>query len=309
MSATNSLNRLNRLNTRESPGIVKEIIFGLVLVISFYILLMSMEILYKYMNRMSMNRVELLPYTYNTEEKTITIPQNPNIVDSKTVYVSDNERSGIEFSYAFYLLVHPSTFKQGDIGLLHIFHKGYSKQFPLLAPGVYMRSDKNTLRVYMNTYKTWNNFMEVENIPVGKWVHVVIACKEKSLEIFINGNLTKKTTFDGYIPYQNYQDITCFSQRVLKLPTGLDSEKQTVAGVSAIKECHALIDSAFEQCTIQVFGCMKGMLSRLTYFSYALCYAEIQKLMEKGSSSKLDPSLSTTNIPPYLDDTWWSKGY
>ena len=52
---------------------------------------------------------------------------------------------------------------------------------------------------------------------------------------------------------------------------------------------------------------MKGNLSRLEYFSYALCYAEIQQLMNKGPSSKSDTGSNTTDIPPYLDDTWWSQ--
>jgi hypothetical protein len=58
-----------------------------------------------------------------------------------------------------------------------------------------------------------------------------------------------------------------------------------------------------------VFGALKGMLSRLTYFSYALSYAEIQQLMNEGPSSKMDSGLNTANMPPYLDDTWWTQGY
>jgi hypothetical protein len=54
---------------------------------------------------------------------------------------------------------------------------------------------------------------------------------------------------------------------------------------------------------------MKGMISRLNYFSYALCYAEIQQLMNEGPSSKIESALTVTNIPPYLDDTWWTQGY
>ena len=104
-----------------------------------------------------------LPNTYNIDDKSITIPQNPNIRGNKYVSPSNNERSGIEFSYTFYLNVNPSAFRQ-EYGLCHIFHKGYSSQFPLLAPGVYMRSDTNTLRVYMNSYKTWNNFIDIDNI-------------------------------------------------------------------------------------------------------------------------------------------------
>jgi hypothetical protein len=281
-----TLNQQN--NSGQKPGIIPQIIFSLTLVVVLYITLLFFEIIYKYINRLYLNRTELLPYTYNIEDKSINIPQNPNTSDSKTVNLSDNERTGIEFSYAFYLNVHPSAFRQ-EYGLLHIFHKGYSSQFPLLAPGVYMRSDTNTLRVYMNTYKTWNNYVEVENFPVAKWVHVVVICKDNCLEVFINGNLSKKLSFDGFAPYQNFQDICCFSQRRLTLT-------------------HTKVPSTDEN-GFDVFGAMKGMLSRLTYFSYALSYAEIQQLMNEGPSSKMDTAATTGNIPPYLDDTWWSQGY
>jgi hypothetical protein len=235
-----------------------------------------------------MNRTVILPYTYNIEDKSIIVSQNPNIKGSKTVHFSNNERSGVEFSYSFYLHVHPSAFRQ-ELGLLHIFHKGYSQQFPLLAPGIYMRSDTNTLRVYMNTYKTWNNYVEVENIPVAKWVHIAVVCKESSLEIYINGNLSKKLSFDGFAPYQNYEDIYCFSQRRITMK-------------------NSIVPST-DKTGFDIFGCMKGMLSKLNYFSYALCYAEIQQLMNEGPSNRMDSSLNTTNVPPYLADTWWNQGY
>jgi hypothetical protein len=140
----------------------------------------------------------------------------------------------------------------------------------------------------MNSFKTWNNFVEVDNFPVQKRVHVVIVCKNSSLEIFINGNLSRKMSFDGYSPYQNYQDVCCFSNRILHL---------TQATIPS-----ADIDG------FHVFGVMKGMLSRLNYFNYAVCYAEIQKLMNEGPSSEMDSGIMN-NVPPYLDDTWWAQRY
>ena len=134
---------------QKSGSVIQELLLGFGLVIALYLSALFIEIIYKYIDRMAMNRTELLPNTYRTEDRSIIIPQNPNIKDSKTVHTSNNERSGVEFTYSFYLYVHSSTFRQ-EFGLLHIFHKGYSQQFPLLAPGVYMRSDTNTLRVYMN---------------------------------------------------------------------------------------------------------------------------------------------------------------
>jgi hypothetical protein len=140
----------------------------------------------------------------------------------------------------------------------------------------------------MNTFKTWNNFVEVENIPIGKWVHIAIVVNDNSLEVYVNGNLAKKLPFDGFAPYQNYEDICCFSQRRITMK-------------------HSIVPSTDEN-GLDVFGCMKGQLSRLNYFSYALCYAEIQQLMNEGPSSKLESAMNT-NVPPYLDDTWWSQGY
>ena len=274
-------------NQSGQSGILQQVLMSLVWVFLVYLGLILVELIYKYIDRLSINRTVLMPNTYITDDKSIVISQNPNVPGSKTIHLSDNERSGVEFSYSFYLYVHPSTFRQ-ELGLLHIFHKGYSSQFPLLAPGVYMRSDTNILRIYMNTFKTWNNFIEVDNFPIQKWVHVAIVCKNSALEVFINGNLSRKMSFDGYAPYQNYQDIVCFSNRILSLTqTQIPSADPTGHNV---------------------FGVMKGMLSRLNYFNYALCYAEIQTLMNEGPSSKMDSGIMN-NVPPYLDDTWWAQGY
>lgn len=277
-----------QVNSGSKPGIIQQILFGLALVVAVYLVMIFVELMYKYINRLSLNRTELLPNTYNIEDKSINIPQNPNVKGSKSLALSDNERSGIEFSYSFWLNIHPSAFRQ-ELGLLHIFHKGYTSQFPLLAPGVYMRSDTNTLRVYMNTYKTWNNYVEVDNIPIGKWVHVVIVVKNDSMELFINGNLSRKLPFEGFTPYQNFEDICCFSQRRITLK-------------------NSIVPST-DETGFDVFGALKGQLSRLNYFSYALCYAEIQQLMNEGPSSKVDTTTINQNIPPYLDDTWWTQGF
>jgi hypothetical protein len=287
MFASNAPKNNASTASASQSGMVQQMLMSIVWVFLTYLALIFVELIYKYINRLSINRTVLLPKTYITDDKSVNVPQNPNVIGAKTANISDNERSGIEFSYSFYLYVHPSTFRQEE-GLLHIFHKGYSNQFPLLAPGVYMRSETNTLRVYMNSFKTWNNFVEVDNFPVQKWVHVVIVCKNSALEIFINGNLSRKMSFDGYSPYQNYQDVCCFSNRILHL---------TQAKVPSVDE------DGFH-----VFGVMKGMLSRLNYFNYALCYAEIQKLMNEGPSTEMDSGIMN-NVPPYLDDTWWAQGY
>lgn len=277
-----------RFNAVQGPGLVPQLLLGFSITVVLYLAFMFIEIIYKYIKRLGMNRTELMPITYNAEDKSITVSQDPNVSGSNPTYFSDNERSGIEFSYSFYLNVNPATFRN-EKGLLHIFHKGYATQFPLLAPGVYLHSDTNTLRIYMNTYKTWNNYVDIDNIPVGKWVHCAIAVTNEAMEIYINGNLAKKLSFDGYTPYQNFEDYCCFSQRRITISNS---------------KVPSVDDTGFD-----VFGSFKGMLSKLYYFNYALCYSEINKLMNEGPSSTINSGTTTTNIPPYLDDTWWSQGY
>ena len=288
MAAAGLNQKLNQIvqppSTSSKSGAVQQFIFPIILVIIVYFMFIFLEIIYKYLNRMSINRVDLIPNTCTTDNMK-TFPQNPKQNKEYQLHVSDNERTGIEFTYSFYLNVNPSTFKD-EYGLLHIFHKGYTSQFPLLAPGVYMRSDKNTLRVYMNTFKTWNNYMEVDNFPLNKWVHVALVCKNDAFEIYVNGNLSKKKSFEGYVPYQNFQDLVCFCKRRIVKKIDIDSTKPP---------------------ELNVFGRMEGMMSRLTYFNYALCYAEIQKEMDRGPSSKMDDS-AVADIPPYLADTWWTEG-
>jgi hypothetical protein len=277
-----------RFNAVQGPGLVPQLLLGFTITVVLYLAFMFIEIIYKYIKRLGMNRTELMPITYNAEDKSITVSQDPNVSGSNPTYFSDNERSGIEFSYSFYLNVNPATFRN-EKGLLHVFHKGYATQFPLLAPGVYLHSDTNTLRIYMNTYKTWNNYVDIDNIPVGKWVHCAIAVTNDAMEVYVNGNLAKKLSFDGYTPYQNFEDYCCFSQRRITI---------------SHSKVPSVDDTGFD-----VFGSFKGMLSKLYYFNYALCYSEINKLMNEGPSSTINSAATTTNVPPYLDDTWWSQGY
>lgn len=270
----------------QGSGLPAQIGMALFIIVFLYLAFASVEAIYNYANRLAMNRTELLPITYSTEDKTYTVIQNPNDPNAKSIALSDNERTGPEFSYSFFIMVHPSAFRQ-EQGLLHIFHKGNPNQWPLQGPGVYMLSNTNTLKIYMNTFKTWNNSIEIENIPISKWVHVAIICKAAHLEVFINGNLSKRMGFDGYAPYQNYGDICCFSQRRITIP-------KTVPSVG---------ENGFD-----VFGAMKGMFSRMIYFNYALSYTEINTMMNQGPSSTY--AGSKDGMPgPYLDDTWWTKGY
>lgn len=232
--------------------------------------------------------VQLLPLTVTAEDKMLTFQQNKTqYADAKQIPLSDNERTGIEFTYSFYLFIHPSTFTGEDV-LFHVMHKGYINPWPLMGPGVFVRGNSNTLRVVMNTYRNAYTYMDVENIPVRKWFHCTLLCRKNALEIYINGNLRKKLPFEGTLPYQNFQNLICFNPL-----------KKIILG-SQVPSLGSGRDLRFE-------GSFRGNMSNLTYLAYAASFTEIQSLMDLGVSKKT--LSSQMDKPPYLIDTYWTTSY
>jgi hypothetical protein len=226
--------------------------------------------------------LNILPYTASSEDGQVIIYQNPNIYsDAKTIIPSDNERSGIEFAYSFYLIVNEDTLNGTD-NLNCVFYKGNDNNpWPLLSPGVFVKGDKNTLRVVMGSFDNAYNYIDIENIPVKKWFHVVLNYKKSALEVYINGKLVNKLLFDESLPYNNYGNINIFSTKVLAV---------TRPNLG----------------TINFNGKITGKLSNLIYARYALSFTEIQELYNKGVSSAIK-STETTDLTVTFAETWWTS--
>jgi hypothetical protein len=226
----------------------------------------------------------LVDYTAGSEDSSITIRQNPSYSDAIPIGASVNERTGIEFSYSFYMFVMPSTFN-GEQVLKHVFHKGYAVPWPLMAPGVFVLGNTNTLRVFMNTAKNPYTYVDVRDIPVQKWFHVVLNCFKGGLDVYINGTLTTRIPFAEDIPSQNFQDLIFFSQSNYTFRS---------ANIAALPEGE----------TMEVRGAFSGYVSSVKYARYALSINEISKLMVEGPSAKRKSA--DMSLPPYLADSWWA---
>ena len=263
-----------------------QLITGIAIVTIMFVLLFTSEIIYKSVKD-SQNRFQtLLDYTASSEDMTITIRQNAlKYPDAKPIGISMNERTGIEFSYSFYVFVLPRTF-DGEASFKHVFHKGYAFPWPLMGPGVFFKGDDNTMRIVMNTYKNPFVYADVTNMPVQKWIHVVLNCVKGGLDIFVNGNLASRIPFTETLPYQNFEDVILFSN--------VNSNSLGQASTPT-----ALGSEAFP-----LGGSFQGYLSNLKYARYALSVNEIQSLMNAGPSAKKADMIMQT--PPYLADDWWA---
>lgn len=269
-----------------SPESSGQVVTALLTVSILFMVLFTVELLY--MTTMdARNRFQtLMDYTASAEDMSLVIHQDASkYTDAKTIGLSINERTGIEFAYSFYLFVNPATFS-GNSTYKHVFHKGYATPWPLMAPGVFLHSGTNTMRVVMNTYKNPYTYADVKNIPVQKWFHVVLNSYKGGLDIFVNGNLANRISFKDTVPYQNFQDIVIFS----------NANINTLRG-SSIPSLNGE-DFQFE-------GSFKGYLSNLTYARYALSVNEIQRLLNAGPSSTLKQK--QMDKPPYLADDWWAN--
>lgn len=127
-------------------------------------------------------------------------PQHTNYVPIRRSV----DKEGIEFSYAFWFLMSDFSYKQGE--WKHVFHKGNSSSYPNRAPGVWIHPNANIIRVYMNTMKSILEYVDIDNIPVRKWVHIVVVMKNRHLQVYVNGFLKIRKELPS-LPRQNYGNV------------------------------------------------------------------------------------------------------
>lgn len=265
-----------------------EVLLATTILVSILIFFFTSQAIYSSIQSFSERFQVLMDYTASSQDKALVIHQNANLYPdvAKTLRMSQNEPSGTEFAYSFFILINPSTFHTGDSNLYHVWHKGYGCVWPLMGPGVFVVGNTNSLRVVMTTYSNPYNYVDITNIPVKKWVHVVLNCHKGALEIHINGNLTNKMRFDTSLPYLNYQDIILFSNAHF-------TQGSTTPGLGGN--------------ALTVSGAFNGLMSQFIYTRYALSFTEIQSLLHAGPSSVV--KTASTDLPSYLADTWWTSNY
>jgi len=320
-----------------STAVFPQLVIAVIISLAIFILYMAAEQIYTIWNSLSAARVPVLPMTLVPGSDTKVFLQGPPptiaVSTGNTKYLnlapSENQLTGIEFSYTTFIYIMPDT-DSGQAGWKTIFYKGYVPNgtatpgapaagcasgtnatgaigaFPLLAPGVFISSDNGrndtpTLRVVMNTYDSWFNTVDVQQVPFKKWVHLAIVLRQNSLEVYINGNLANKTNFKGTLPYQNYQPLVILPDAFLPssetAPT--PSFDNTATGDSSYVRGIPPGD------TMAINGKFTGYVSNLYYFGYAITYAEIMQMMNMGPSSQIDTN--SQDLPPYLIDTWWTQ--
>ena len=140
----------------------------------------------------------------------ITFTQDPSLNGSSTIYRSNNANDGIEFTWSVWIFINNLQYLEGQYK--HVFYKGNNNlesnglNFPNNAPGLYIAPNTNALVVMMNTFNNINEETVIPDIPLNKWVNVIIRCQNNKLDIYINGTITRSVQLLG-VPKQNYGDV------------------------------------------------------------------------------------------------------
>lgn len=212
---------------------------------------------------------------YSTAAKKV-ISQDPKR-DGKTIYRSNNEDKGIEFTWSSWLnLELPGSTEK------HIFNKGtepdtgYSKN----APGVYaiQGSDDDddddavvnngtlNLKIKMDTITITTNADDITlyDLPIEKWFHLAIRLQNKIIDIYVNGTITTRIPLSE-VPNQNYGDIYLG------------------------------------------YGGLGGNISNLRYFDRALSVFQISNIVMSGPDlANPDENVKVGKVD-YLSNNWYSN--
>ena len=154
-------------------------------------------------------------------QQQIIIPQDPNASSSITITRSTNATDGIEFTWSCWIYIKDLAYNSDQYRC--VFYKGnefspdpntenaIGLNFPNNAPGLYIAPNTNDLVVFMNTFKVINEQVTIKDIPIRKWVNVMIRCQNTTLDVYINGSIAKSLDLNG-VPKQNYGNVYVASQ-------------------------------------------------------------------------------------------------
>ena len=257
-----------------SNTIVAKFVF-LILIIIVFIILLNLGILaIQYFTNPSGSSPYLIDGTFSGNQQE-TIKQDPNAADSILIKRSNNQSSGIEFSWSTWIQI--DELNVGDKHQ-HIFHKGVN-EFDSTglakinnAPGLYIKNLSNgtstntaTLKLVMSTTSTNIDFIEIDDIPLKHWVNIIVRMKNTTLDVYVNGTVAGRLNLRE-VPLQNYYDV------------------------------HIGQNNGFN-----------GKISNLRYYDYALNIFEINKVVAAGpnpNAAKQSQKLQDSYF--YLSPSWFT---
>ena len=196
----------------DSNSLVAKIAFLIVVVFAFMVLLKLGSQLLAYLYSPTPSPF-LVQGTKEAKEQ-LRIPQDPATKGSIPVMRSRNQAEGIEFTWSVWMFVEGLVdYRPGQYK--NVFYKGSAPtdtgfdqglNFPNNGPGLYIMPNTNALAVVMNTHTVINEEVVIPDLPLNKWVYVIIRVEGNIMDVYINGVIAVRHELSD-VPKQNYGDV------------------------------------------------------------------------------------------------------
>lgn len=199
----------------ESNSLIVEILLGLVICLIMYIIILIYRSIKKKVKSHNEDSPVILSGLIDADVGRI-VKQNPNSNNSLTLKRSINE-NGIEFTYSLWIYIKGNTWETDT--WKHVFHKGQSINLGLdkdgaspneycsiQCPGLWINPNNNSFRLYINTYNSINEFIDIDNLPVKKWINLTYTQSNFTSKVYINGRLKTSYVLRS-LPRQNYYNL------------------------------------------------------------------------------------------------------
>jgi hypothetical protein len=159
-------------------------------------------------------------YNYNN---TLVIPLVDRVADGKNFKLFDklnlppstNRSTGAEFAYSTWIRINDWTYNATVPKYILVKGKlSNSNNIMSQSPSIYLTTT-NTLRVATQTYgggltdPLLTETVELADIPLKRWFHLLVASSGRNMDIYINGILVKRATLDGIVVANNEPVYIC----------------------------------------------------------------------------------------------------
>ena len=200
----------------------------------------------------------------------------PMIITSDKIPTS---KYGIEFTYSFWLYVH--SFEATDLPKL-IFLRGFENSYGESSPIVFMDAKSNRLNVCVRTNMSITTtslgditkpdskflFASIEYMPMQRWVHVAFMIKENLLTVCLDGEL---------YTVENVLDFSVSGVNPLISSQSGDMTVGNIPGSAGVR----------------------GHLTQLELFNYALSLDDVYSIYKKGPFSLMQSLMSKLGLGDY----------
>jgi hypothetical protein len=118
--------------------------------------------------------------------------------------------NGLGFTWSTWIYIDDYEYLRNQYK--HIFSKGNEDLdnsglvYPNNAPGVYLTPNENNLLIIMNSFQEINEEIIIPDIPLNKWVHIVVRCDGNIVDAYINGTIAQSIHLKS-VPKQNYGNV------------------------------------------------------------------------------------------------------